>query len=129
MLQDEDADAIHKAQHARSRLPAKNPLVQGTIVYVWRSSRKVRGWVGPGVVVCINPQETSACVSMRGVVVKCSMDRVRRATDEEWLGADLLTHLQYDMKSKLARSGERGYIDTDNESLPVEDDEPADSQP
>ena len=67
LFKEKDADAVHKAQNARSRLQPKNPVIQGTIVYVWRSSRKVRGWVGPGVVICVNPQETSAWVSMRGV--------------------------------------------------------------
>ena len=50
---------------------------------------------------------------MRGVVVKCSRERVRLATDEEWLGAELIKHLQDDMKAKLTRSGERGYLDID----------------
>ena len=57
---------------------------------------------------------------MRGVVVKCSRERVRLATDEEWLGAELIKHLQDDMKAKLTRAGERGYIDIDNEPLPDE---------
>ena len=60
---------------------------------------------------------------MRGVVVKCSRERVRLATDEEWLGAELIKHLQDDMRAKLTRSGERGYIDIDNEPLP-DDTEP-----
>lgn len=85
MLKNMDVDAINKAVAARSRLPPRDKITQGMIVYVWRSSprSKVRGWVGPGVVICVNPQQTSVWVSMRGVVVKCSMDRVRRATDDE----------------------------------------------
>ena len=103
MFKEKDVDAVHKAQNARSRLQPKNPIQQGSIVYVWRSSRKVRGWVGPGVVVCINPQYTSAWVSMRGVVVKCSIDRVRRATDEEWLGAELIRVLSQDALQHVRR--------------------------
>ena len=57
MFKEKDADAVHKAQNARSRLQAKKPNVQGTVVYVWRSSRKVRGWIGPGVVICITPKK------------------------------------------------------------------------
>ena len=65
---------------------------------------------------------------MRGVVVQCSRERVRLATDEEWLGAELIKHLQDDMKAKLTRSGERGYLDIDNEPLPDENEpEPPDT--
>ena len=87
-----DNEAIHRAAIARSRLPQRDDLQNGTVVYVWRSNNKIRGWVGPGVVVCVNQAKTSAWISMRGVVVKCSMDRIRRATDEEWLGAELIKY-------------------------------------
>ena len=82
------------------------------------SNRKIRGWVGPGVVVCVNAQNTSVWVSMRGVVIKCSMDRVRRATDEEWLGAELIRVLSRDALQHMRNRGLRGYVDTDNEEPP-----------
>ena len=44
-----DNDAIRKAGAARSRLAPRDDLQAGTVVYVWRSSKKARGWVGPGV--------------------------------------------------------------------------------
>ena len=76
----------------------------------------------------MNATETSCWISMRGVVVKCSRERVRLATDEEWLGAELIKHLQDDMKAKLTRSGERGYLDIDDEPLPDENEpEPPDT--
>ena len=94
--------------------------MDGMVVYVWRSNprSKIRGWVGPGVVICVNAQKTSAWVSMRGVVVKCSMDRVRKATDEEWLGAELIRVLSRDCLRHMQRQGQRGYVDTADEEPP-----------
>ena len=120
LFREADVEAIHRAANARSRVGPKDELAQGMVVYVWRSSRKVRGWVGPGIVICISPQKTSVWVSMRGVVVKCSMDRVRRATDEEWLGAELIRVLSKDALQHMQRQGQRGYIDTSHEEPPPE---------
>ena len=69
-------------------------------------------------VICVNAQKTSAWVSMRGVVVKCSMDRVRKATDEEWLGAELIRVLSRDALRHVQRQGQRGYVDTAGEEPP-----------
>ena len=91
------------------------------MVHVWRSNNKIRGWVGPGVVVCVNQQRTSAWVSMRGVVVKCSFDRIRRATDEEWLGAKLVKIFSNDALERMQRQGQRGYVDTAGEDPPPDD--------
>ena len=75
---------------------------------------------------CVNPQETSVWVSMRGVVVKCSMDRVRRATDDEWLGAELIRVLSRDALQHVQRHGARGYVDTEGEEPPPADETAAD---
>ena len=55
---------------------------------------------------------------MRGVVVKCSMDRIRRATDEEWLGAELVKILSKDALEHMQHNGQRGYVDTSGEDPP-----------
>jgi hypothetical protein len=76
-----DHEAVARAARARSRTLPKQDLRAGDVVYVWRSRGKVKGWVGPGVVVAVNATMTSAWVSMRGVLVKTNMDRIRLATD------------------------------------------------
>ena len=58
---------------------------------------------------------------MRGVVVKCSMDRVRKAIDEEWLGAELIRVLSQDALQHIRRQGQRGYVDTSHEEPPPDD--------
>ncbi|MEC8427241.1 MAG: transposase family protein, partial [Pseudomonadota bacterium] len=118
-----DIRAVQQAVAARSRRTRDN-IAEGQVVYVWRSNAKskIRGWVGPGVIVCLNPQKTSAWVSMRGVLVKCSVDRVRQATDEEWLGAELIRVLSRDAVIHMQRQGgQRGYVDTAGEEPPPPD--------
>mgnify|MGYP005693850643 CR=1 FL=1 len=82
-----DKGAVNRAARGRSRVPPRD-IQEGQIVYVWRNSQrsKIRGWVGPGLVVCKHHNQHSVWVSMRGVLVKCNRDRVRPATDEEWFG-------------------------------------------
>ena len=79
---------VADASHARSRIQPHQDIRDGSIVYVWRSKAKLRGWVGPGLVVCVNGTKTSAWVSMRGILIKTNMERLRLATDTEWLGAE-----------------------------------------
>ena len=55
---------------------------------------------------------------MRGVIVKCNMERARPATDQEWLGAELIRVLSADAKASLERKGQRGYVDATNEPGP-----------
>ena len=64
-----DKSAVQRAALARSRVQPKYHIREGDIVFVWRNSprAKIRGWVGPGVAVCINPKQTSVWVSTRGV--------------------------------------------------------------
>ena len=76
-MENADKRAIAAAQRARSRKPPEEKIRDGSVVYVWRSNPRsgIRGWVGPGLVVCMNATETSCWISMRGVVVKCSRER------------------------------------------------------
>ena len=104
----------------------------GDVVYVWRNKvvkeRKYRGWVGPGMVVCVNEKNTSAYISMRGVVVKTNTDRMRLATDHEYHGAELIKLLSKDSLSSIGSRGQRGYVDATHEDGP-EDDEQFESPP
>ena len=56
-----DHEAIKRAGRQRSRIQPKQTIIIGDVVYVWRSSprAKVKGWVGPGLVVCVNDRQTS----------------------------------------------------------------------
>eukprot|EP00973_Karenia_brevis_P075430 10476439-Karenia_brevis.AAC.1 len=81
-------------------MPPKNPVSEGDVVYVWRNNVKhdIKGWVGPGIAVCINSNHSSIWVSMRGVLVKSNVERVRPATDEEWIGSEITRILSADAK-------------------------------
>ena len=59
---------------------------------------------------------------MRGVLVKCNADRVRIATDEEWLGAESIKVLSQDARIHRDKHGQRGYIDATDEGGPEPDD-------
>ena len=59
---------------------------------------------------------------MRGVLVKCNADRVRIATDEEWLGAEIMKVLSQDARNHLDKHGQRGYIDATGEEGPGDED-------
>ncbi len=126
LFKNADSSALHAAAIARSRVQPKYDLKGGSIVYVWRSSprAKIRGWVGPGLVVCLNEKQSSAWVSMRGVLIKTNTDRIRPATDTEWLGAELIKVLSEDAKAHIERKGQRGYVDATAEEGPGEDDLP-----
>ena len=126
LFRHKDNDAVKRAARARSRVKTHDDIKVGSVVYVWRNSSrsKFRGWVGPGLVVCLGPNGTSAWVSMRGVLVKTNMDRLRVATDSEWVGAELIKLLSADAKQHLERAGQRGYVDATAEEGP-EDDEGA----
>ena len=113
-----------KAKHARSRKTRPDDIKVGSVCYVWRSSPRsiVKGWVGPGLAVCLNEHKTSVWISMRGVLIKTNIDRVRLATDSEWLGAELIKVLSDDAKQHIDKEGQRGYVDTANEEGPPEED-------
>ena len=73
--------------------------------------------------VCVQDNLTSIWVSMRGVIVKCNRDRVRLATDSDWLGAELIRVLSADAKQHVERTGQRGFVDATREEGPDEDSE------
>ena len=122
-----EKDVVQRAQAARSRKTRPDDIKVGSVVYVWRSSPRgaIRGWVGPGVAVCLNEPKTSVWISMRGVLIKTNIDRVRLATDSEWLGAELIKVLSDDAQAHVARKGQAGYVDASNEDGPDDDDDDA----
>ena len=52
---------------------------------------------------------------MRGCLLKCSSEQVRKATDAEWLGAELSKTLASELMKSRQRSGQRGYVDVETE--------------
>ena len=130
-LKSSDTAALQRAALGRSRVPPKRPVVEGDVVYVWRNNVKhdVKGWVGPGLVVCVNSAQSSVWVSMRGVLVKCNVERVRPATDEEWMGSEIIRVLSSDAKVRLERDAQRGYVDATKEEGPDPDNEIVDDSP
>ena len=65
---------------------------------------------------------------MRGCLLKCSSEQVRKATDAEWLGAELSKTLATELLKSRQRSGQRGYVDVEAEGQPTEE-PPADTRP
>ena len=53
---------------------------------------------------------------------------MRKATDAEWLGAELSKIPTELLKSRRQRSGQRGYVDVETEVQPIEE-PPADTRP
>ena len=58
---------------------------------------------------------------MRGCLLKCSSEQVRKATDTEWLGAELSKTLATELLKSRQRSGQRGYVDVETEGQPTEE--------
>ena len=65
---------------------------------------------------------------MRGCLLKCSSEQVRKATDAAWLGAELSKTLAKELFKGRQRSGQRGYVDVETEGQPTEE-PPADTRP
>ena len=63
-----------------------------------------------------------------GCLLKCSSEQVRKATDAEWLGAELSKTLATELLKSRQRSGQRGYVDVETEGQPTEE-PPADTRP
>ena len=97
---------------------------------VWHKNKLTgrKGWTGPGVVVAVLPTRPSLWISMRGCLLKCSGEQVRKATDAEWLGAELSKTLATELLKSRQRSGQRGYVDVEAEGQPTEE-PPADTRP
>lgn len=118
-----ESRALRAAASARPRTQPRRHFREGSVVYVWRENRQVgsRGWVGPGVVVCINPTSASVWVTIRGTLLKCCSEHVREVTDEESIGAEVAKLLSREALSHLQRAGHRGFVDTTGEAGPPED--------
>eukprot|EP00969_Alexandrium_andersonii_P318841 14084575-Alexandrium_andersonii.AAC.1 len=57
---------------------------------------------------------------MRGRLLKCSAEQVRRATEPEYMGTEVLKELTRDMVDSIERQGHRGFVDVATEGLPEE---------
>ena len=97
---------------------------------VWRNNKLTgpRGWTGPGVVVAALPTKTSFRISMRSCLLKCSNEQVRKATDAEWLGAELSRTPATELLHSRRKSGQRGDVDVEPEGQPSEE-RPIDTRP
>ena len=60
-------------------------------------------------------------------LLKCSSDQVHKATDAEWLGAELSKTLATELLKSHQRSGQRGYVDVETDGQPTEE-PPADTR-
>ena len=58
---------------------------------------------------------------MRGCLLKCSSEQVCKATDSEWLGAELSKTLATELLKSRQRSGQRGYVNVETEGQPIEE--------
>ena len=78
-----ESKALAAAAKARPRTQPRVTYREGDVVYVWRANEnmKVRGWVGPGVVVTISANASSVWIAMRGVLLlNRSAEQVRPPT-------------------------------------------------
>ena len=124
------ARAVQAAGLACSRSQPKEDINADDTAMVWRNNNFTgrKGWTAPGVVVAVSPTKTSFWISMRGCLLKCSSEQVRKATDAEWLGAELSKTLATELLKSRQRSGQRGYVDVEAEGQPTEE-PPADTRP
>ena len=58
---------------------------------------------------------------MRGCLLKCSIEQGHKATDVEWLGAELSRTLATELLNIRWRSGQRGQVDVEPEGQPTEE--------
>ena len=123
------ARAVQAAGLARHRPQPRENINAGDTTMVWPQQQfdwKKR--TGPGVVVAVSPTRTSFWISMRGCLLKCSSEQVRKATDAEWPGAELSKTLTTELLKSRQRSGQRGYVDVETEGQSTEE-PPADTRP
>ena len=125
------ARAVQAAGLARHRSQPRENINAGDTTMVWRYNNLTgrKGWTGPGIVVAVSPTRTSIWISMRGCLLKCLSAQVRKATDAEWLGAELSKTLATELLKSRQRSGQRGYVDVEAEGQPTEEEPPADTRP
>ena len=102
LLKQNTTRAVQSARLARSRTQPRDELLVGDTVMVWRHNKITgkRGWTGPGVIVAISPTRTSFRIHMRGSLLKCSGEQVRKATDAEYLGTELAKGLSQELLKK-----------------------------
>ena len=124
------ARAVQEASLARHRSQPRDDVNAGDTAMVWWNNKLTdrRGWTGPGVVVAVSPTKTSFWISMRGCLLKCSSEQVRKATDAEWLGTGLSRTLATELLNSRRRSGHRGFVDVEPEGQPTEE-PPTDTRP
>ena len=130
LFKQNSARAVQAAGLARHRSQPRENINAGDTTMVWRNNSLTgrKGWTGPGVVVAVSPTKTSFWISMRGCLLKCSSEQVRKATDAEWLGAEASETLATELLKSRQRSGQRGYVDVEAEGQPTEE-RPADTRP
>ena len=123
MSKQNSASAVQAAGLARHKSQPRDDVNAGDTAMVWRNNKLTgrKGWTGPGVVVAVSPTKTSFWVSMRGCLLKCWSEQVRKATDAEWLGAELSRTLATELLNSCRRSGQRGYVDMEPEGQPTEE--------
>ena len=130
LFEQNSARAVNAASLARHRSQPRDDVNAGDTAMVWRNNKLTsrRGWTGPGVVVAVSPTKTSFWISMRGCLLKRSSEQVRKATDAEWLGAELSRTLATELLNSRRRSGQRGFFDVEPEGQPTEE-PPTDTRP
>ena len=130
LIKQNSARAVQAAGLARHRSQPREDINVGDTTMVWRNNQLTgrKGWTGPGVVVAVSPTRTSFWISMRGCLLKCSSEQVRKANDAEWLGAELSKTLATELLKSRQRSGQRGYVDVETEGQPTEE-PPVDTRP
>ena len=130
LFKQNSARAVQAAGLARHRSQPREDINAGDTTMVWRNNKLTgrKGWTGPGVVVAVSPTRTSFWISMRGCLLKCSSAQVRKATDAEWLGAELSKTLATELMKRRQRSGQRGHVDVETEGQPTLE-PPADTRP
>eukprot|EP00973_Karenia_brevis_P040681 5629264-Karenia_brevis.AAC.1 len=52
---------------------------------------------------------------MRGALVKCNAERVRPASDEEWMGREIIRILLAGAKQGFKQGGQHGFVDATSE--------------
>ena len=130
LFKQNSARAVQGAGLARHRSQPRENINAGDTTVVWRNNKLTgrKGWTGPGVVVAVSTTRTSSWISMRGFLLKCSSEQVRKATEAEWLGAELSKTLATELLKRRQRNGQRGYVDVETEGQPTEE-PPADTRP
>ena len=122
LFKQNSARAVQAAGLARHRSQPRDDVNAGDMAMVWRNNKLngKRGWIGPGVVVAVAPTKTSFWISMRVCLLKCSSEQERKATDAEWLGAELSRTVATELLNSRQRIGQRGYVDVEHEGQPTE---------